>query len=247
MSVYEYIQKRRRESPLHFTLIDPDKQSVEAGVGLAKQAKEFGTDAIMVGGSTPTVLLTMDELVKRMREEVGLPVILFPFSHSALSRNADSVFFMSLLNSRTTQYLIEEQMRGAVVVRDFGLETLPMGYMIVEGGKTTSAAFGSDAKPIPRDKPEFAAAYSLAAKYFGMRFVYLEGGSGAEFPVQPEMVAAVKKTIGEGVFLIVGGGIKTPELAKDRVDAGADIIVTGTIAEKDQNVLREIIKTVKGK
>lgn len=259
MNVFEYISKKRKESPLHFTLIDPDKQTPKQAGEFAKRAMEMGTDAIMVGGSQPKLLEYLDNTVKEIKERMsdysqtllptgwqnGLPVILFPFSHSAIVKSADALFFMSLLNSRSTQYLIEEQMRGAVLVKDFNLEPLAMAYLIIESRKTTSAEFGGDAKPIPRDKPEFAASYALAAKYFGMKFVYLEAGSGAEDPVPPEMVALVKKAVGDGVFVIVGGGIKNAAIAKERVAAGADIIVTGTIGEKDPKRFREIIKAIK--
>lgn len=244
MDILEYIKEKRKSAPLHFTLIDPDKQSPEQAGEFAGKAKEFGSDAIMVGGSQPKLLEYLDDTIKAVKKS-GLPVILFPFSHSALSRHADAVFFMSLLNSRSTQYLIEEQMRGAVIIKDYGIEALPMAYLIIESGKPTSAEFGGDAKPIPRNKPEFAVGYSLAAKYFGMKFVYLEAGSGAENPVAPEMVSMVKKAV-EDVFIIVGGGIRDPETAKALADAGADILVTGTIGEKDPEKFREIIKTIKG-
>jgi len=247
MSVFEYIREKRKNGPLHFTLIDPDKQDVEKGIALAQYAKSCGTDAIMIGGSQPSVLITLEQLTKGIKNEVGLPVILFPYSHSALVKSVDAIFFMSLLNCRTPQYLIEEQMRGAVMIKNYGIETLPMGYLIIESGKTTSAAFGADAKPVPRDKPEFAVAYALAAKYFGMKFVYLEAGSGAEFSVPKEMVSLVKQAIGSDVFLIVGGGIRTPEDAREKIEAGADIVVTGTIAEQNKNILKSIIMSIKEK
>ncbi len=242
--VLKYIQKKRKKRALHFTLIDPDKQSIEKAVELAKRAEAAGTDAIMVGGSHAAQLIYLEETVSQIKQEVKLPLILFPSTHSALSPNADALFFMSLLNSRSPQYLIEEQMKGAVLVKNYGIEPLPTAYLIIESGLTTSAAWAGDVRPIPREKPEFAVGYALAAKFFGMRFVYLEAGSGAKLTVPDEMISQVKKAIGQEMFLIVGGGIRDAQTAKEKVRAGADIVVTGTIAESHPERLKDIIRAV---
>jgi phosphoglycerol geranylgeranyltransferase len=76
-----------------------------------------------------------------------------------------------------------------------------------------------------------------------MKFVYLEAGSGSPLPVPNEMIRAVKKEI--SVPLIVGGGIKNASIAKEKIEAGADIIVTGNIIERDVNRLKEIISVIK--
>ncbi len=246
MNVYEYIQGKRKSGPLHFVLIDPDKQEPEKAAELAARAKEYGSDAIMIGGSNPMHLMFLDRTIENIKKRCDLPVILFPSSHSALSKRADALFFMSLLNSRSTQYLIGEQMRGSVLVKQYGLEPLSMAYLIVESGTITSAAWSGDVKPIPREKPSFAAAYALAAKYFGMRFVYLEAGSGAEKTVPNKMVGMVKKAVGD-TMVIVGGGIRDAKTAKEKVAAGADIIVTGKIAEDDTEKLKRIIQVIKNK
>jgi len=245
MEVMKYIEKKRQDGCLHFTLIDPDKQKPEKAGKLAALVESAGSDAIMVGGSQPDVVLQLDNAVKHIKDSCRLPVILFPSSHASISQYADAVFFMSLFNSRSVQYVIEEPTRGSVVIKKYGIEPLPMAYLIVESGSTTSAGLVGDVKPIPRDKPEFAASYALAARYFGMKFVYLEGGSGAEHPVPPEMVAAVKKATGNNMFVIVGGGIRDPETAKGLAAAGADVIVTGTIAEESSEKLKQIIKALK--
>jgi phosphoglycerol geranylgeranyltransferase len=133
-----------------------------------------------------------------------------------------------------------------MIVKNLGLETLPMAYLVVESGSVTSVEWSGDARAIPRNRPEFAVGYALAGKYFGMKFVYLEAGSGAEISVPEKMVSMVKKNIGSDTFLIVGGAIRDVETAKEKVAAGADIIVTGTIAENNTDKLKEIIKAVKG-
>lgn len=246
MDVLKHIMEHRKRHPLHFTLIDPDKQKPERASELARKAKKSGSDAIMVGGTFGDAYGDrLNGTVKGIKKN-GLPVILFPNSAQQLSPDADALFFMSLLNSRSTQYLIDEQMKGALIVHKYGIEPLPMAYLIIESGSTTSAGWAGDVRPIPRDKPEFAVGYALAARYFGMKFVYLEAGSGAQETVPAEMIAMVKKAIGDGMMLIVGGGIRDPETAKEKTAAGADIIVTGTIAEEDSDKLADIIKAIKG-
>ncbi len=244
--VLDYIAEKKGKEGLHFTLIDPDKQSPADAGKLALAGKNAGTDAIMVGGSFGDAYgEKMNNTIKEIKAKSGLPVILFPNSAQQLSPEADAVFFMSMLNSRSVQYLIEEQMKGAVLVKKYDLEPLPTAYLIVESGKTTGAGWTGDARPIPREKPEFAVGYSLAAKYFGMRFIYLEAGSGADMPVPNEMISIVRKMVGPDMFIITGGGIRDPKTASEKVHAGADIIVTGTIAEKDLGKLSEIIAAIK--
>ena len=217
----------------HLTLIDPDSQSPEEAARIAHAATEGGTDAIMVGGSVGAAGVLLHETVEKIKEQTDRPVILFPSSVAGLCENADAVFFMSLLNSRSPAYIVENQALGAPLVLRYGLEPLPMAYIIIEPGGTVG--YVGDARLIPRRKPELAAAYALAAKYMGMRLVYLEAGSGADSPVPTKMVALVKKLIGD-VLLIVGGGIRSGAAAAEIAAAGADLIVTGTAVERSQDV-----------
>lgn len=244
MNVLKYIKEKREAAPLHFTLLDPDKQNPEEAAEIAKKAEKAGSDAIMIGGSWGDAYgEKLDQTVYKIKDVCKIPVILFPSSAQQISKYSDAIFFMSLLNSRSTQYVIEEQVKGAIYVKKYKLNALPMAYIIVESGNHTAAGWVGDVKPIPRDKPEIAASYSLAAQYLGMKFVYLEAGSGAKKSVPSEMVEAVKKTA--DVFLIVGGGIRDAETAKEKVKAGADIIVTGTILEKDREKGLKIIRAIK--
>jgi phosphoglycerol geranylgeranyltransferase len=204
----------------HLTLIDPDYQTPVQAARMAEAAARGGTDAIMVGGSVGATGLLLHDTVEKIKEKTDLPVILFPSSLAGLCENADAVFFMSLLNSRSASYLIENQALGAPLVLRYNLEPMPMAYIIVEPGGTVG--WVGDARLIPRKKPELAVAYALAGKYMGMRMVYLEAGSGADSPVPMPMVSAVKKALGD-VLLIVGGS--GGPAAADLVRAGADMIV----------------------
>ena len=229
----------------HLTLIDPDSQSPKQAAAMARAAQQGGTDAIMVGGSVGAAGILLHETVREIRELTDLPVILFPSSVAGLCENADAVFFMSLLNSRSPAYIIENQALGAPLILRYGLEPIPMAYIIIEPGGTVG--FVGDARLIPRNKPELAAAYALAAKFMGMRMVYLEAGSGADSPVPANMVALVKKLLGD-VLLIVGGGVRSGAAAAELVAAGADLIVTGTGVEKSQDVtsfVSELTKSIR--
>ena len=217
----------------HLTLIDPDSQSPSQAAAIARAATEGCTDAIMVGGSVGAAGVLLHQTVARIKEQTDLPVILFPSSVAGLCENADAVFFMSLLNSRSPSYLIENQALGAPLVLRYGLEPIPMAYIIIEPGGTVG--YVGDARLIPRKKPELAAAYALAAKFMGMRLVYLEAGSGADAPAPLAMVSLVKRLLGD-VLLIAGGGIRDGAAAAELAAAGADLIVTGTAVEKSQDV-----------
>jgi len=217
----------------HLTLIDPDSQRPDVAAAMAESATRGGTDAIMVGGSVGAAGILLHDTVEQIKKKTDLPVILFPASVAGLCENADAVFFMSLLNSRSTSYIVENQAMGAPLILRYGLEPIPMAYIIIEPGGTVG--FVGDARLIPRKKPELAAAYALAARFMGMRLVYLEAGSGADSPVPANMVALVKKLLGD-VLLIVGGGIRSGAAAAELVAAGADLIVTGTAVEKSEDV-----------
>jgi phosphoglycerol geranylgeranyltransferase len=235
--IHEMIGSR---GAIHMTLLDPQKTKSGACAEIASEAEKGGTAAIMVGGSTLASNSDLDEVVKEIKSCVKVPVILFPNNISGVSRYADAIWFMSLLNSRSTYYIIDVQALTANMIRRYSLETLPLGYIIIgEGG---AAGFIGQARGIPYDHAELALGYSLAAETLGMRFVYLEAGSGARAPVPQEMIKLVKSNI--NVPLIVGGGIRNGRDARAAVEAGADIIVTGTLVEETERVRENIYDIV---
>jgi len=233
-----------RDGAIHLTLLDPEKFTPQAAFKTAKEAEAAGTTAIMVGGSTAISSPELDKVVKEVSENIEIPIILFPGNITGICPHADAVWFMSLLNSRDPYFIIGAQALGATLVKRYGLEPIPMGYIIVNGGGT--AGLIGQASPVPYNMPDVAAIYALAAQYLGMRFVYLEAGSGAEKPVPPEMISKVRKLI--DIPLIVGGGIKTGEDASRIVKAGADAIVTGTVVEvvsKTRERINELVQSIR--
>jgi phosphoglycerol geranylgeranyltransferase len=235
-----------KEGAVHLTLIDPDSQSPEIARKIAREAYLGGTDAIIVGGSTGATCIAVEQTVNAIKSVCDLPVILFPANAGGLSESADAVFFMSLLNSRDINYITTNQAIGAPFIYKHNIEPISMAYILIEPGG--AAGWVGDARLIPRNKPKLAMAYALAAKYFGMHYIYLEAGSGADKPVPVEMVAAVKKAVGKATKVIVGGGIRDGPGAGERVKAGADMIVTGTIVEQVQDVkakIEELVRAIK--
>ena len=212
----------------YFILIDPEMCDVGTTAKLATTIEKAGADAILLGGS----LLTQDlhPIAAAIKSETELPIILFPGDSMHLTPHADAILYMSLISGRNPNYLIGEQVKAAPWIQKYGLEPIPTGYMLIDGGNRTSVEFMSGTAPIPRDKPDIATPHALAAEYLGMQTVYLEAGSGATLPIPNEMIASVKEQI--TIPLIVGGGIRSPEIAAEKVKAGADFIVTGNILEE---------------
>lgn len=242
--VEKYLLDRIQQyGAIHISLIDPEKVTPQSASKIAREVESCKTAAIMVGGSTLTSTSHLDDVVEAIKKTVKIPVILFPNNITGICKYADAIWFMSLLNSSDPYFITGAQVLGAPLIKKFGLEVIPLGYIIV--GENSAASVVGRACPIPYTKPELAVAHALAAQYFGMRFVYLEAGSGAKRPPANDMIKMVKESI--HVPLIVGGGMRTGEQVKEAVDAGADVIVTGTVIEEGGGVdkIRELVDCLK--
>jgi phosphoglycerol geranylgeranyltransferase len=232
----------KKKNALLFVLIDSEESNLESSKKLAQQVEKIGASAILVGGSSATDQIEMSKVVKGIKKGIKIPIILFPGNVTGVVPDADAILFSSLMNSENPYFITGAQALGAPSVLKFGLEPLPTAYLVIGDG--TSAWFVGSARGIPFEKPKIAAAYALAAQFLGMRFVYLEAGSGAKSTVTPEMVKTVRSLFNG--FLIVGGGIKEVKTAKELVNAGADALVIGTFLEKGGSLkkLTEIAKTI---
>ena len=232
----------KKKNALLFVLIDSEVLQLKASSKLAKDVEKIGASAILVGGSSATDQIEMSQVVKGIKKGIKIPIILFPGNVTGVVPDADAILFSSLMNSENPYFITQAQALGAPSVLKFGLEPLPTAYLVI--GEGTSAWFVGSARGIPFEKPKIAAAYALAAQFLGMRFVYLEAGSGAKTSVTPEMVQTVRRTFNG--FLIVGGGIKDVKTAQGLVKAGADALVIGTFLEKGGSIkkLQEIAKAI---
>lgn len=231
-----------KKNTLLFVLIDSEVSNLESSSKLAKDVEKIGASAILVGGSSAIDQIEMSKVVREIKKGINIPIILFPGNVTGIVPDADAILFSSLMNSENPYFITQAQALGAPSVLKFGLEPLPTAYLVIGDG--TSAWFVGSARGIPFEKPKIAAAYSLAAQFLGMRFVYLEAGSGAKSTVTPEMVKTVRKAFNG--FLIVGGGIKDTQTALDLADAGADALVIGTFLEKGGSLkkLEDITKII---
>jgi phosphoglycerol geranylgeranyltransferase len=232
----------KKKNALLFVLIDSEVSNLEASSKLAKDVERIGASAILVGGSTSNDQMEMAQVVKGIKKGIKIPIILFPGNVTGVVPDADAILFSSLMNSENPYFITQAQALGAPSVLKFGLEPLPTAYLVIGDG--TTAWFVGSARGIPFEKPKIAAAYALAAQFLGMRFVYLEAGSGAKSSVTPEMVQTVRHAFNG--FLIVGGGIKDVKTAQSLVKAGADALVIGTFLEKGGSIkkLEEIAKAI---
>jgi len=242
MSLDELIKEK--EGILHFTLIDPDRQTQKKLESRIKTCRQYGTDAFMVGGSSSFSQHLLDKTVQTIKTTVDLPVILFPNSAAAFSKYADYIFFMSLLNTDDARFLINEQVLAAPFIEKTSVRPISMAYIVL----STSQQPTTIEKRVHLDiiRPEDTKKvlnYALAAQYFGMSCIYLEAGSGADRPVPLSIIKAVKNKI--DIPLIVGGGIRCAEQARDIANAGAKVIVTGTIVEQNLSKLKSIISVIK--
>ena len=237
-SVYNTLNQKR---PGVLALFDPDRMSIDRAGEMAKYVSDRGVVGILVGSSL-LVSPHLDAFISAVKKHTAKPVILFPGGSHQVSPNADAIFFLSLLSGRNAEYLVGEQVKAVFLVKEYGLDVIPVGYILIESGHCTAVEYISNTRPIPRLKPEIAMAHALTGEYFGMKYIYLEAGSGADQAVPLDMVTKVKATI--SIPLIVGGGVRSAETAQALIKAGADYIVLGSIIERSKEQFELIMKGV---
>ena len=224
-------------------LIDPDKARRDNLEQLAAYANDGHVDVFLWGGSLVNAPQAEYYLKLLKSYAPGTPVMLFPGSTYQLDAQADGIFLLSLLSGRNPDLLIGRHVQVAGRLKRMQLETIPTGYLLIDGGRPTSVSYMSNTTPIPADKAPIAAATALAGEQLGMRLIYLDAGSGAQSPVSPELIACVRNEI--NLPLIVGGGIRTPQRAAAALEAGADMIVVGNALERNSDWLPELAAAVR--
>jgi putative glycerol-1-phosphate prenyltransferase len=240
--VYQSIlEKKKRQQKAFAVLIDPDKLDT---VGLQKTialAVESKVDYVFVGGSL-VVTDTLDQIVAQIKQACTIPVVLFPGSPDQITPKADALLYLSLISGRNPELLIGQHVISAPFVKQSGLEIIPVGYMLIDGGTPTTVSYISNTNPIPSNKNDIAACTAMAGEMLGLKVTYMDAGSGAKNPIPASMIQQVSKHTGTPI--IVGGGITTPEKAVENCQAGADIIVVGNAIEKDSNLIKAIADAI---
>jgi phosphoglycerol geranylgeranyltransferase len=235
------LQNKARGYKSFAVLLDPDKLDEESCIKLVNLGIESKIDYFFIGGSLLTNY-NLSSLVKIIKENSQIPVILFPGSYLQIDDSADAILLLSLISGRNPDYLIGQHVTAAPILRKSKLEILPTGYILIDCGKQTTVSYISNTTPIPHDKPSVAVCTAMAGEMLGLKLLYIDGGSGAQMPVSLKMIAEVRKSV--EIPIIVGGGINTPKKALDALSAGADLIVIGNGIEKDANLLIEVSEQI---
>ena len=241
-AIYHQFTKSKKIGNKSFAvLIDPDKVDKAAIEQLVQLGTEAKVDYFFVGGSL-VISSHLDECIQQIKFSCNIPVVLFPGSPSQVSSFADALLYLSLISGRNPELLIGQHVISAPFVKKSGLEIMPTGYMVIDGGAPTTVSYISNATPIPADKNEIAMCTAMAGEMLGMKLIYMDAGSGAKRPITEHMIQKVAQYI--EVPLIVGGGITNPEKAYLNCKAGADVIVVGNAIEKDINLIKEISEAI---
>jgi phosphoglycerol geranylgeranyltransferase len=242
MHIYKSLEERKQQGKKSFAvLIDPDKVNASLLDELVALSVAARVDYFLVGGSL-VISTYLDECVQHIKKTCSIPVILFPGSSTQVTKYADALLYLSLISGRNPELLIGQHVVSAPFIKQSGLEIMPTGYMVIDGGAPTTVSYISNASPIPADKNEIAMCTAMAGEMLGMKLIYMDAGSGAKNPIDEKMIELVAKNI--SVPLIVGGGITDPEKAYLNCKAGADVIVVGNAIEKDATLIKEMSAAV---
>ena len=231
--IHEILSAKEKARKLLVVLIDPDKPTtIEALFPYLSLP-----DLIFVGGSTGAQTETC---VAQLRQHTSRPILLFPGNIAQFTPSADALLFLTLLNAHTPEVLIYPHIQVAQQVLRSGIETIPMGYILVDGERKSSVEIATNCVPIPQDKIDKVVSVAVAGQLLGKSLIYIEAGSGALTPVSADLIRAVREQL--QVPLIVGGGITTPDAMIRAFDAGADIVVIGNHFEQYPDEIEDFIR-----
>src|SRR5436190_18644598 len=241
-TIYNSLAEKKRQGKKSFAvLIDPDKVNKPMLDELTELCIAAKVDYFLVGGSL-VISNHHDKCMQHIKQNCNIPVILFPGSPSQVSKYADALLYLSLISGRNPELLIGQHVVSAPFVKQSGLEIMPTGYIVIDGGAPTTVSYISNAAPVPSDKNEIAMCTAMAGEMLGLKLIYMDSGSGAKRAITESMIEKVAKSF--SVPLIIGGGITDPEKAYLNCKAGADVIVVGNAIEKDASLIRQMAEAV---
>jgi phosphoglycerol geranylgeranyltransferase len=241
-AIYQSLVEKKKAGKKSFAvLIDPDKVNHSVLDKLMELSVKASVDYLLVGGSL-VISNHLDDCVQHIKQGCDIPVILFPGSPQQVSKYADALLYLSLISGRNPELLIGQHVVSAPFVRQSGLEIIPTGYIVIDGGAPTTVSYISNASPVPSDKNEIAMCTAMAGEMLGMKLIYMDAGSGAKRSITESMIESVARNI--EVPLVIGGGILEPEKAYLNCKSGADVIVVGNAIEKDPSLIKEMSAAV---
>jgi len=241
--IYSSISEKRKQGLTQLAvLIDPDKPDADTLLDVIDKSNKANVDLFFIGGSL-LVSDNMDDYIRLIKANSEIPVVIFPGSANQISKHADGILFLSLISGRNPELLIGQHVLAAPQLKTTKLEIIPTGYILIDGGKTTTVSYMSSSVPIPADKEEIAVSTAMAGEMLGLKLIYMDAGSGAKNMIREEMTQSVRENI--KVPLIIGGGIDNAEKASRVARAGADVIVVGNAIEKDVGLIKEISDSIK--
>lgn len=235
------VQAKENGDKKFAVLLDPDKIRLKQFEKTLQLAIDSKVDYFFIGGSL-IVSDMLDRTLESIKEKCKIPMILFPGNSFQLSYKADALLFLSLISGRNAELLIGKHVVVAPYLKISPLEIIPTGYMLIDGGVPTTVTYMSNTNPIPANKPDIAASTALAGQFLGLKLIFMDAGSGAQNPINKNMIETVSDTI--EIPLITGGGIKTPEKAYENAKSGADMIVVGDAIEKNPELLPELADAI---
>lgn len=228
----DILDAKAQKRKLLAILIDPDKTDLSNVTLLSQKINDSPATHVFVGGSSVENNI-LDDLIQQLKNEIKLPILLFPGSPSQISDKADGILFLSLISGRNPDYLIEHQINAVPILKKTNLEIIPTGYILIESGQETAVSRVSKTKPLNRNNPNYVLQTAQAGEMLGKKLIYLEAGSGAKQTVPLEMITLV--SMNTSIPLLVGGGINNKKGIEKAHEAGADIVVVGTAFELDLN------------
>jgi len=235
--ILQYLNSLKGRKKAFAWLIDPDKCDDEHITAQLRIANSAGVDLIFVGGSL--TFKPVDQVISKVKSLSHIPVVLFPGSPLQICSQADAILLLSLISGRNPEYLIGNHVIAAPFLKESGLEIIPVGYLLINGGQQTSVSYMSNTQPIPQAKPDIALATAMAGEMLGLRVIYLDAGSGALNPVPLKMISMISSEV--HVPLMIGGGIRTASDVRNAYEAGADVVIVGNAIEDREGCLRELI------
>lgn len=231
------IEQIKNETGAIAILIDPEKTNKKKDlITLINKINSSCISYIFIGGSTEKEI-KLDPIIKTIKTVTKIPVVIFPGNHSQVSKFADAILYLSLLTTKNSKYLIEEQLKSTPLISKTKLEVIPTGYILIDenGQSSTAKITKNTTKNITKKE---LLNLSLTAKYLGKELVLIDAGSGTKNPIEKTDLQNIKQKI--NIPIIVGGGIKSTKEIISLKKIGVNIIIVGNHIEENIGFLDEI-------